>query len=101
MTSAFNRHAGSMANFPAGCTIENELLAWLCQKAGFSSQAGGLFVSGGSMANLTTLTIARDKILGENRWHLGTAYVSNRHTALLQKASTSSESLTAISGRLP
>ena len=41
MTSAFNRHAGSMANLPAGCTIENELLAWLCQKAGFSSQAGG------------------------------------------------------------
>lgn len=78
MTSAFNRHAGSMANFPAGCTIENELLAWLCQKAGFSSQAGGLFVSGGSMANLTALTIARDKILGENRWHLGTAYVSEQ-----------------------
>src|SRR5699024_5972346 len=39
MTSVFNRHAGSMANFPAGCSIENELLAWLCQKAGFSSQA--------------------------------------------------------------
>ena len=78
MTSAFNRHAGSMANFPAGCAIENELLGWLCEKAGFSSQAGGLFVSGGSMANLTALTIARDKILEEKQWHLGCAYVSEQ-----------------------
>lgn len=78
MTSAFNRHAGSMANFPAGCTIENELLDWLCKKAGFSAKAGGLFVSGGSMANLTALTIARDRILDEEHWHLGCAYVSEQ-----------------------
>lgn len=78
MTCAYNRHAGSFSNFPTGCVIETELLRWLAQKAGFPSQSGGLFVSGGSMANLTALTIARDKVLSEGVWHLGTAYISDQ-----------------------
>ena len=78
MTSAYNRHAGSFANFPSGCIIEQNLLQWLARQAGFPRQAGGLFVSGGSMANLTALTVARDKILPEESWPLGTAYVSDQ-----------------------
>ena len=77
MTSAYNRHAGSLANFPQGCQIESDLIRWLCDKAGFPDTAGGLFVSGGSMANLTALTIARDR-LPEHDWHRGTAYVSEQ-----------------------
>lgn len=85
MTAAYNRHAGSYANFPTGHTLETQLLRWLCDKAGFSESAGGLFVSGGSMANLTALTIARDKFLRDDQWHLGTAYLSEQTHSSLAK----------------
>lgn len=78
LTAAFNRHAGSLANFPVGCNVENQVIEWLCQQAGYDKKAGGLFVSGGSMANMSALTIARDKILDEDSWHLGVAYVSGQ-----------------------
>lgn len=85
MTAAYNRHAGSYANFPTGYILEDQVLRWLCSKAGFSKNAGGLFVSGGSMANLTALTIARDKYLKDDQWHLGTAYLSEQTHSSLAK----------------
>lgn len=85
MTAAYNRHAGSYANFPTGYILEDQVLNWLCNKAGFSKNAGGLFVSGGSMANLTALTIARDKFLKDDQWHLGTAYLSEQTHSSLAK----------------
>lgn len=86
LTSAYNRHAGSYANFPTGCIIEDQLLLWLAGKAGFTEDCGRLFVSGGSMANLTALTVARDKMLTESDWHLGTAYVSDQTHSSVAKA---------------
>lgn len=78
MTSAYNLHAGSFMNCPAASCIEQELINWLCGQAGYSNEAGGLFVSGGSMANMTALCAARDKVLTEDRQHLGVAYVSDQ-----------------------
>lgn len=79
MAAGYNRHAGSFANYPAGCVAEHELLKWLCGKAGFPAEtAGGLFVSGGSMANLTAITAARDNKLAEDDWGRGVAYVSEQ-----------------------
>lgn len=78
MTTAYNIHAASWAVSPAASCIEQELISWLCSQAGYTEKAGGLFVSGGSMANMTALTAARDAILKEENWHLGVAYVSNQ-----------------------
>ncbi|ABX42523.1 pyridoxal phosphate-dependent decarboxylase family protein [Lachnoclostridium phytofermentans] len=78
MTSAYNLHAGSFMNCPAASCIEQELIQWLCEQAGYTNEAGGLFVSGGSMANMTALCAARDKMLTEERQHLGVAYVSDQ-----------------------
>lgn len=78
MASGYNRHAGSFANYPAGCVAEHELLRWFCDKAGFPQTAGGVFVSGGSMANMTALIAARDAKLGEEDWCRGVAYVSEQ-----------------------
>ncbi len=78
MTTAFNRFAGSWTNFPTGACIEQELIGWLCNQAGYTEKSGGLFVSGGSMANMTAMTVARDKILTEENQHLGVAYVSEQ-----------------------
>ncbi|WP_195420194.1 aminotransferase class I/II-fold pyridoxal phosphate-dependent enzyme [Collinsella sp. D33t1_170424_A12] len=78
MASGYNRHAGSFANYPAGCVAEHELLRWFCDKAGFPEGAGGVFVSGGSMANMTALVAARDAKLAEDEWCRGVAYVSEQ-----------------------
>lgn len=87
IAAGYNRHAGSFANYPAGLVAEETLLAWLTGKAGFSAKtAGGLFVSGGSMANLTALTAARDAKLTQDSWGLGTAYVSDQTHSSVAKA---------------
>ena len=85
MTAAYNRHAGSVANQPAVWCVEQELIRWLNDRAGFPAEAGGLFVSGGSMANLTAMTIARDSLLPEEDWSRGVAYVSGQTHSSVEK----------------
>ena len=76
MTSAYNIHAGGSTLAPAVNCVEQQVIRWLADQAGFGAEAGGIFVSGGSMANITALTAARDKKLTEDNLHLGVAYVS-------------------------
>ncbi len=78
MTTAYNIHAGGSKLAPTVNSIEQNLIRWLADQAGFGKEAGGIFVSGGSMANITALTAARDKKLTEDTLHLGTAYVSDQ-----------------------
>ena len=85
MTAAYNIHAGSWATSSAASCIEQELIGWLCEQAGYTEKSGGLFVSGGSMANMTALTAARDTILKEETRHLGVAYVSDQTHSSVEK----------------
>lgn len=78
MTSAYNIHAGGSKLAPMVNCIEQTLLRWLCDQVGFGAQAGGVFVSGGSMANITALTAARDNKLDDETLHLGVAYISDQ-----------------------
>lgn len=78
MTSAYNIHAGGSKLAPTVNCVEQQVIRWLCDLASFGPQAGGIFVSGGSMANITALTAARDRKLTEVNLHLGTAYVSDQ-----------------------
>lgn len=78
MTAAYNIQGGGSALAPAVACIERELIRWFCGQAGFGEEAGGLFVSGGSMANMTALIAARDRKLTEETMPLGVAYVSEQ-----------------------
>ena len=78
MTTAYNIHAGGSKLAPTVNRIEQNVLRWLCDLAGFGERAGGIFVSGGSMANITALTAARDYKLNENTLQYGIAYVSDQ-----------------------
>lgn len=79
MTAAYNIHAGGSKLAPTVNCIEQKLLKWLCEKAGFTGKrAGGVFVSGGSMANITALTAARDNKLTDKNLFLGVAYISEQ-----------------------
>lgn len=76
LTAGFNAHAGSWMQSSGPAAVEQGLIAWLAARTGLPEQAGGLFVSGGSMANLTGLMVARDRRLAPEDRRRGVAYVS-------------------------
>jgi glutamate/tyrosine decarboxylase-like PLP-dependent enzyme len=76
LTAGFNAHAGSWMQSSGPSAIEQGLIAWLAARTGLPDGAGGLFVSGGSMANLTGLLVARDRMLAPDDRRRGIAYVS-------------------------
>ncbi|MEA2610235.1 MAG: aromatic-L-amino-acid/L-tryptophan decarboxylase [Chloroflexota bacterium] len=52
-------HAGPLAAF-----VEEEVVRWLCDLAGYGPESFGLLTSGGVMANFMAMTLARDIHLG-------------------------------------
>lgn len=86
MINLYNPHAGCKANGPAADAIEKKLIRWFCGLAGYPEETcGGLFVSGGSIANLTALTAARDAKLSEKERSLAVVYVSDQTHASVAK----------------
>ncbi|HEY7769311.1 pyridoxal phosphate-dependent decarboxylase family protein [Longimicrobium sp.] len=82
LASGFNPFAGAWAMSPAAAQVELVTADWLREALGMPSTAGGLFVSGGSMATLTALAVARHKRLGDDASR-GVIYCSNQtHTAV-------------------
>jgi len=59
LAAGFNVFAGTWLEASGPAQVELVVLDWLRQACGLPSSAGGLFVSGGSMANITTLAVAR------------------------------------------
>lgn len=85
MTNAFNPHDSCRVNGPAVAMIETKLIRWLCDLAGYPAEGGGLFVSGGSVANLTALTAARDARLSFDERSRAVIYVSDQTHASVSK----------------
>src|SRR6267142_5820934 len=63
LAAGFNIFNGTWLGGAAAAAGELGLIRWLCRICGFPKSAGGLFVSGGSMANLTALVAARHSLL--------------------------------------
>ena len=59
-TSAANIFAGVWEAGAGAIHAENEALAWLVELLGWPAEAGGAFVSGGTMGNLSALVTARE-----------------------------------------
>ena len=85
MTNAYNPHASCETNAPAADLIEKKLIRWMCGLAGYPKGGGGLFVSGGSVANLTALTAARDTKLSYEECKKAVIYVSDQTHASVTK----------------
>jgi glutamate/tyrosine decarboxylase-like PLP-dependent enzyme len=58
LASALNLNVTSWRSAPSGTTIERQVVRWIASMVGLPSTTGGLFVSGGSLANLTALATA-------------------------------------------
>jgi aromatic-L-amino-acid/L-tryptophan decarboxylase len=65
LASGFNVFNGTWLGGSAAAAIELTVIDWLRDFCGFPQTAGGLFVSGGSAANLTALHAARSAKLGD------------------------------------
>ncbi|GKZ39179.1 hypothetical protein AbraIFM66950_012020 [Aspergillus brasiliensis] len=76
ISTAFNNHAGSSESGSGICAAEESILRWVAEKFGLPPTAGGQFVSGASLACLTALTVARDRLVEDNMRTKATAYVT-------------------------
>lgn len=78
LASGFNVFAGSWMVSPAASQVEIMLINWLLELFGLPvKQGGGLFTSGGSMANLTAIVTARRTKCGED-FSNATVYLSDQ-----------------------
>src|ERR1043166_1477439 len=59
LASTLNANLTIWRSAPAPVELERLTIDWIRQILGFAAEAGGLFVSGGSMANLAALAAAR------------------------------------------
>lgn len=59
LASTLNANLTAWRSAPAAVEIERLTIDWIKQILGFGTKAGGLFVSGGSIANLAALAVAR------------------------------------------
>ena len=64
MVSVLNENVGGYWASPVGTTIEKTVIRWLADLADFPRQSQGVFLSGGSMANMCGLASACAKRFG-------------------------------------
>ena len=69
LASGFNVFAGHCLLGSSAAAVEATTLGWLRSIVGMPESAGGVFLSGGSMANLSALHAARTRVLGEGEAH--------------------------------
>ncbi|HZR78262.1 MAG TPA: pyridoxal-dependent decarboxylase [Chthoniobacterales bacterium] len=85
LAAGFNIFNGTWFGGSAAAALELGVVRWLCRACGLPESAGGLFVSGGSMANLTALVAARNAVL-QNRTERATVYFSDQTHSSVERA---------------
>jgi len=88
LAGGFNVFAGSWLESPGAAMLELITIEWLRQLFGLSEEAGGLFVSGGSHANLSALAVARAVRLGTHN-DKARVYCSDQTHSSIQRATKS------------
>jgi aromatic-L-amino-acid decarboxylase len=85
LSTGFNPFAGMWLEAAGPAQVELVVVDWLRQLCGLPESAGGLFVSGGSMANLTALAVARHvRLAGDMRGAV--LYTSEQTHSSVEKA---------------
>ncbi|MFZ1220871.1 MAG: aminotransferase class I/II-fold pyridoxal phosphate-dependent enzyme [Chthoniobacterales bacterium] len=85
LASGFNVFNGTWLGGSAAAAIELVVIGWFRRFCGFPETAGGIFVSGGSAANLTALHSARRHKLGD-RIQDATIYFSDQTHYSIERA---------------
>ncbi|MFL6353862.1 MAG: pyridoxal phosphate-dependent decarboxylase family protein [Bryobacteraceae bacterium] len=85
LAAGYNVFAGTWLGGSAAEAIETVTIDWLRQLCGFAEGCKGLFVSGGTMANVSALAVARHVILSDHL-HGAVVYLSDQAHSSLEKA---------------
>jgi len=85
LISGYNSILAEWAEASGPATLELTTVDWLRELCGMPAHAGGIFVSGGSAANLTALAVAREVVL-QNRIEGARVYCSEQTHASNRKA---------------
>jgi glutamate/tyrosine decarboxylase-like PLP-dependent enzyme len=64
LAAGLNMNVGGWRLAPSATEIELHLIRWFAGRFGLPETAGGLFVSGGALANFVALKVARDRHAG-------------------------------------
>ena len=67
VVSATSVYGGSWLEGSGAVFAENEVLSWLAKEVGLPKTAGGVFVQGGSLGNLSALVTARHTAIEERK----------------------------------
>jgi len=82
LAAGFNVFSGTWISGAAAAQVELVVIDWLRELCGLPETAGGLFTSGGSMANVTALAAARHAVLDDDVTNV-VAYCSDQtHTSV-------------------
>lgn len=82
LTSGHNVFSGHWLASSAAAQIELTVLEWLQAACGYPAAAGGIFVSGGSMANLSAIVVAREARLGGHDPQSVVYYSDQTHSSM-------------------
>lgn len=85
LAAGMNIFAGTWMVGAGATQVELVVIDWLRQILGMPETAGGIFVSGGSVANLIALAAARHHLLGEE-FSNGTVYFSDQTHSCVERA---------------
>jgi len=58
LTSALNQNVTSWRSAPSATAVEHQVIDWMKAMSGFDRDAGGILLSGGSLANFAALAVA-------------------------------------------
>lgn len=98
LAASVNMNVGAWKPAPAATEIERRTIAWIAELIGYPATCGGLFVSGGTMANFTAILTALRNLAGYDTTHEGlqsdrrtgrfTVYMSDHegHSSVLRVA---------------
>jgi aromatic-L-amino-acid/L-tryptophan decarboxylase len=85
LTAGFGTFAGTWLGSPGAAMIETIVLDWLRDACGLPPTTEGVFVSGGSTANLTAVAVALDERAGSERPR-ACVYVSDEAHSSVERA---------------
>ncbi len=86
LVAGWNPFVGTWFAGSGPAAVELVTIDWLCKICGFPEPAGGLFVSGGSVANLTALHAARHARLGPAGDPRAVVYFSDQTHSAVERA---------------
>ena len=79
LTDMYNIHAGAFDLAPGAGLIEEKIVKWMGTQAGYTGdKVGGVFLSGGSMCNMSAMVAARENKLTPEEFSKGVIYISDQ-----------------------